>query len=185
MPKTATSWNYSLFDRTAVIYSVGLDPTNARTLIALGDLQKSIGSIEGARRSFLRAVQLGGPMSDEGRRRLAALPQPAKPVPTQANTSGTRRAQPLSQSADPGPLPVDTPGTARSGLESPRKIWVVTAASSGYSGYLSGGPISMTATDPTKEAAEQKALKSCAQYAPFGYATTCRVSSEREQDAKQ
>ena len=167
------------------VASVGLDPANARALIALGDLQKSIGSIEGARRSFLRAAQSGGPLRDESLRRLASLPQPAKSVPTQANTSGTQRPQPLSQSADTASVPADTPGTARPGVDGPRKIWVVTASSMGYSGNLSGGPISMTATDPVKETAEVKALKSCAKYAPFGYATTCRVSSELERDAKQ
>jgi peptidoglycan hydrolase-like protein with peptidoglycan-binding domain len=164
---------------------IGLDSANASALVALGDLQKTIGKIDDARRSFSRAAQLGGAMSEEARRRLVSLPQSARSGQTPMNTSAGTGIPPASQPDVPVLPPAAVPGRDVRDSNGPRKIWVVTATSFSGAASVNTGAVSMTAQDPVKEVAVEKALQSCAKYAPFGYASTCRISSEREQDAKQ
>jgi peptidoglycan hydrolase-like protein with peptidoglycan-binding domain len=165
---------------------IGLDSANASALVALGNLQKTIGNIDDARRSFSRAAQLGGAMSEEARRRLASLPQSARSGQAPVNTSASTGVPPASHPNAPVLPPAAVPATDSLDASGSRKIWVVTATSSpSFAGTGTAGAVSMTAKDPVKTVAAEKALQSCAKYAAFGQASTCRISSEREQDVKQ
>jgi peptidoglycan hydrolase-like protein with peptidoglycan-binding domain len=161
--------------------SVVLDPANSGgTLLALGDLQKSAGNIDDARRSFSRAAQMSGTIGEAGQRRLAGLPQPVKIVPVPANSPTTPKVSPTPQLASPASAPTTAHQATASEPNGAGSIWSVTAIGGREGGGSGFNNLTTTQTDTSKEAAEEKAIQYCKKYAPFGWANSCRISSEAE-----
>jgi peptidoglycan hydrolase-like protein with peptidoglycan-binding domain len=150
------------------------DPANGESLIALGDLQKSLGNIGDARHSYLRAQSGGGTIGEKARQRLASLP--VKPdLPTLGNhtTTGEIKAT-LTPSTQGSPRATVPPTVSNRG--SPTSVWVVTA-----SGYFMGmSELTFAAMDADREVARSKAVDAC-KAKLTKWANSCSVVSERRQ----
>ncbi len=151
-----------------------LDPTNGESLIALGDLQKSLGNIADARRSYLRAQSDGGTIGQKARQRLASLPVKTDlPASEDRTTTGETKAT-LTPSTQ-GPPRVSVPPTV-SGRGSSTSVWVVTA-----SGFFMGmSELTFAATDADREVARSKAVDAC-KAKLIKWANSCSVVNERLQ----
>jgi hypothetical protein len=161
--------------------STNLDASNARVLLSLGDLCKAGGHIDDARRYWSQAVRLGGTTVAEGRQRLASLAVATDSV--RVDRQSTPTVPPPDQPARQPP-----PNDLHPAANELHKVWVVTVVSGAnefVNGGGGGGAVNSTVTDPSKETAEAKAMQFCKKWAPFGYQNSCRIASERQQDAAQ
>jgi peptidoglycan hydrolase-like protein with peptidoglycan-binding domain len=153
---------------------IELDPANGDSLIALGDLQKSLGNIEDAKRSYLRAQSDGGTIGQKARQRLAGLPvKPGLPASQDQTATGETKAA-LTPSTQGSPRATVPPPA--SGRGSSTSVWVATAL-----GYFMGmSESTFAATDPDREVARNKAMDAC-RAKLIKWANSCSVVNERLQ----
>jgi peptidoglycan hydrolase-like protein with peptidoglycan-binding domain len=166
------------------LYAAGirLDPRNGDALIALGELQSSVSNNEDARRTFVRATQLGGPVGEEARRHIAGLPAPVTIAPQ------AQPAAPAPQTAAMSPPRTPTGNTDSPGRHVPQKVWEAIAWAPGVS---ESNAVERTVfKDKNKDVATAKAIEYCRKvlsltFYSMRYVDRCAIKSVSERDLRE
>ncbi len=147
-----------------------LDPANGESLTALGDLQKSLGNIEDAKRSYMHAQSNGGTIGQEAGQRLESLPlKPGIPAPGHHTIAGEAKAA-LTPSIHASPR-ATVPASPAEALPVSPSQWVVTASTPWSANKFVG-------KNSDKEIATREALENCRNSFPARRAP-CSVASQR------